>query len=218
MFGDRYSKHLPIKGSMKPSTGAGRAGRSSRQSSEVQYASVTTRTGDQKTVDAIDPAFRVKLMECIYFGWPVGDLQNEIEVCPSTDSVSFSNIRQEVLVWIYRSSKDEIWSIKRQGLLILSSIIFKWSHISKEELSAAVNFITDSYRLNAMHNQVREAALFCLRRLLEESKQPSVIDLLKGEFAPNIRMLLLQAQSDSAPGVQDELQRIRSKWRSPDVS
>jgi hypothetical protein len=168
-----------------------------------------------------DPAYRIKLMECIINAWPMSSFSHDaMDECSQDGQLelldaSLVKMRREVLQWVYVSSKGETWSIKRQGLMIFSSVISKWEDISQEELGKSITFIAESYNSNSVHNQVRQAALFCLRRVAEESSVSSgVLELLKGPFSHDVRVLLLQAQTDDAPGVLDELRRIRAIWKS----
>lgn len=215
MFGDRYSKHLPAKAAVKLSVGAGRRRANRNTPAEIQDQTIANRTPERGMAhtlgsDYIDPAYRVKLMECIYYGWPMM-ISESMDVCSPAAAPTLS--RSVVLKWVYIHSKVDNWSIKRQGILILSSIVCGWSGVSREDLVMAIKFVTESYATNSAHNQVREAALFCLRRIIENSTELSIQNCLKQELGHDIRLLLVQAQSDSAPGVLDELQRIRSIWK-----
>lgn len=211
MFGDRYAKHLPGKSATKSTPGGGRAVARAARQSERPLPTSQGEVARAPSCEISDPAYRVKVMECIYFGWPI----DQVSAGRKEQNVwaDLQSSRDRVLQWVYNSSKNDTWSIKRQGLLILSSIISRWSDIRQETMSTVVAFICYSYKSNSMHNQVRETALFCLRRILVDSENDEVLNALRGPLSQDIRVLLLQAQNDSAPAVLDELHRIRSKWK-----
>lgn len=211
MFGDRYAKHLPSRGAAKPVATSGRTSRNIADTLTLNTPS-TAITSSAPSSDG-DPAYRVKLMECINYMWPLSNTGNNSATPIGRYNLLVTEKRQKILSWVYLISKGEIWSIKRQGLLILSSIVPKWSDISQEEMGKVVKFISDSYVSNTMHSQVREASLFCLRRILEDYGDSDAVEVLRGSFAHEVRVILLQAQPDNSPGVLDELHRIRSIWK-----
>ena len=226
MFGDRYARnlapHVNIKSGAKRSRGAPEADQSQPPTLRSNTGS-GDQSSEQSCSEPTDPAFRVKMMECVQNGWPDVSLISDV-LMPSSknEEKSFASFlelkRQEVLEWVYKKSGGEIWSLKRQGLLILSAVISRWENVPELELRKAVDFICESYLANSMHNQVREGSLVSLRRILEDSIGSLTFEVLRGPLSHDIRILLLRAQNDSSPGVLDELQRIRAVWKGRDSS
>jgi hypothetical protein len=215
MFGDRYSKSLPkalntVKTVKSATVRALHSNAAISSNSDPIIVPVTSESANLKNQTIIDPAHSVKILESLGYVWV-----NEITL-PHSDP-SLISIRLNVLGWIYANSKNEIWSIKRQALILLGVISIRTRDLSSSDILKFVSHICDSYNGNSMHNQVREASISSLRKFLEQGEGSS-IELLKAEHAPAIRLLMTRAQSDSAPGVLDELHRMKTIWRTVVVS
>lgn len=169
-----------------------------------------------------EPAFRVKVLECFAYGWPydgkelIGEFNNQSQVIQLCDSFkSDSNLcplRAKLIRWILKSSQQEIWSIKRQMILLLGVLISRCS-CNLGEIENAINFLVDSYSGNSKHAPVREAVLSCLKMILG-SIDAKVIAMLKANCAPSIRLLSVSAASDTSTGVLEELQQVKNLWSS----
>lgn len=231
MFGDRYSRSFtssskaptasapaPIRRVVAAPTSAAApvpAPTVQMQSTIATPASEVPSVPEQ-TVDVVvggntpalnDPAFRLKALECILYGWPLkqnyaGDAREAIELA-----------EKSIVSWVLKSSVHEVWSLKRVGLLLLGTIVARSeSLLIVNTTSRVIGFLRSSFSGNVKHSPVREACLIALRTLCASQNSVCIAALNTEVSANDVRTLFVAAGADSAPAVLEELQRVRVAW------
>jgi hypothetical protein len=153
-----------------------------------------------------DPAFRLKALECVLHGWPL----DRKGIDSFGDRVEHAGKR--IVSWVFRSSVNEVWSLKRVGLLLLGTILSHSYSNQRENTLRAIPFIRSSFSGNLKHTPVREACLIALRTLCSSQNSSCIATLNSEASAADVRVLFVTAASDSSPVVLEELQRLRVAW------
>jgi hypothetical protein len=160
----------------------------------------------ENLVSSNDPAFRLKALECLLHGWPLGG--------PSIDGLGdrFEQAGKRIVSWVFKSSMNEAWSLKRVGLLLLGTIISRSQSDQVANTTRAIPFIRSSFSSNLKHTPVREACLIALRTLCSSQNSSCIATLNTEASAADVRVLFVSAASDASPAVLEELQRLRVAW------
>ena len=186
----------------------------------IEMSDTTTEPQIQKTEIQNEPAFRVKVVECLIFGWPydgkelISDFNKQSQVIHICDSFisdpKLVPLRAKLIRWILQTSQQEIWSVKRQMILLLGILISRCCYYLGE-VETAIQFLVDSYAGNTKHAPVREAVVICFKTILG-SIDAKIIAILKSKCAPSVRLLCVSAASDTSTGVLEELQQVKNLW------
>jgi hypothetical protein len=225
MFGDRYAKHLPTPTKVAPKKIQQPPRQSLDQETSTSAAGEELDTALQRKIPTSEPAFRVKILECITIGWPYANISDldevnlrsetlvaEIPSRPPWKTREQEKIKRRCLDWAFGVAPNEVWSVKKSAILLLGTILSRERCISRD-VESAVQFILDSYNNNSKHAQVREACISSLRTLLS-SIDFATVKVIKDVCPKIVRQLIVIASSDNSPGVLEEIQLLRNFWSS----
>lgn len=184
------------------------------------------------TAVPVDPAFRVKMMECVSRGWPHQSTGNTASDFPCTldlNTTLWTQIVAEpevisvtldgLIAWAASTIESgEVWSIRVGSLKILGAVLSTYSADGNrkdcDEVYATVSkmFLVAIRVLSiAMsdkkHSKVRIAALLCLNKILAGvGCRAYLID------REDVRVILRLAASDPEPAVLEAASKAQLSW------
>ena len=186
--------------------------------------SVLPHRGNGSATLTSDPAFRVKLLDCISNGWPVDSLSFSDLIAQHNNKIFDTD---SLIHWaINIMESGEVWSVRVAALQILGAVLsvkqreeekIDETHPrgeSKDTIMflSAVRAITIAMA-DKKYSKIRTAALNCLNKLLNALHcSHCLVD------REEVRIVLRLAASDPEPTVLEVASKAQKSWLTLNVS
>jgi hypothetical protein len=170
-----------------------------------------------------DAAFRVKFLETAASMWPPFEQYSIVRqaAIKETDAVPYIsnmiNIPRVVLAWAILVARHEVWSVRKNVILLVQSIVAAAWPLSSADLSDTLQIIAmalDDHK----YSQVRAAGATTLLKLLSvkdsQNMRPLIHDMCEKdiELKSKVGTLISVMSLDSNPSVISVRSQIQKLW------
>lgn len=199
MFGVRYGGNVEKVQKISHSSHTRMMSRSVSVEAATEMEVVIESTANINVNPAIDkdPAFRVKILDIIFYSWPRRANSNPKLV----------EYGKQLIIWCCCVMRNEVWSIRRCALEMLGVVaptVCDETYISMS-LVAIIAGAADS-----KYSKVRKAALDALLSMMVQENELFV--MMKKRFYDEVKSVIISTSKDTQPDVLDASAKCSSRW------
>ena len=154
------------------------------------------KVNSTKSLADQDPAFRVKILDMLFYSWPR---------C-TNNAPYFCDFSKQLIVWCCCVMRKEVWSIRRCALDLLGIVA---STIRDESYVTLTLIAIAEGAADTKYSKVRKAALEALLNVMEER---DLFVMLKNGFHEEVKSVIIATSKDTQPEVLDASSKCSSRW------